>query len=198
MMYAKLDNRLQLARPDQRAQCSGCGGDVVARCGDIRIWHWTHVGDDCDPWSEPESEWHLGWKKHAPTDRTEVMFERGDVKHRADVVCANGAVLELQASAISPAEIREREGHYKYMAWLFRVTWTDRLQYGKKGFWWKGGAIAQTHATSKIFWHFEADGLVQEVKLGLADDGRRVLGRAVKTYEQKRFAEFIATGKLAA
>lgn len=198
MMYARLDDRLAIARPEQRAACPGCAGEVLARCGDIRIWHWAHVGGDCDPWSEPESEWHLGWKKHAPTDRTEVVIERNEIKRRADIICANGAVLELQAGSISAAEVREREGFYKYMAWLFQVTWADRLHYGKKGFWWKGGAIAQTHAVCKVFWHFAEEGIVQEVKLGLADDGRRVLGRAVKTYEQQRFAEFIATGKLAA
>lgn len=199
-MFALVDNRKQLAHPERRGQCPGCDGEVFAKCGEIRIWHWSHAADhDCDPWSEGESEWHLGWKKHAEADRTEVVIERNGVKHRADILCINSAVLELQASSISPAEIREREGFYKYMAWLFRVTWSDRLHYGKKGFWWKHGALSQTFITKPLFWHFEEEGIVQEVKLALVEGnngGDRVVGRAVKTYKREQFAEFITTGKV--
>jgi len=199
MMFALVEDQRRLARPEQHGQCPSCAGSVLAKCGEIRIWHWAHEVSDCDPWSEPESEWHLSWKKHAPIDRTEVVIERDGQKHRADVLCANSAVLELQASSISPDEIRVREGFYKYMAWLFRVTWADRLHYGKKGFWWKHGAISQTFITKPLFWDYESEGIVQEVKLALVE-GRygenRVVGRSVKTYQRGQFAEFIATGKV--
>lgn len=201
-MYARAeDGQRRLALPGLRASCPGCDSSVLAKCGEIRIWHWAHEVLDCDPWSEPESEWHLGWKKHAPEGRTEVVIERGGKKHRADIVCANSAVLELQTAALPPSEVREREEFYKYMAWMFRVTWADRLHYGKKGFWWKHGSIAQTFVTKPLFWDHEADGIVQEVKLARVENDRtggdRVVGRAVKTYTRAQFAEFIATGKLA-
>jgi competence CoiA-like predicted nuclease len=201
MMYARIEDQRRLARPEQRGQCPGCAGEVIAKCGEIRIWHWAHAVDDCDPWSEPESEWHLGWKKHAPTDRTEVVIEKEGKKHRADILCANSAVLELQSSTISSIDIRAREDFYKYMAWLFQVTWADRLHYGKKGFWWKHGALSQTFITKPLFWDFVEEGIVQEVKLARVEGnngGERVVGRAVKTYKREQFAEFIATGKLSA
>jgi hypothetical protein len=201
MMYASVDGQRRLAWHGARATCPSCEGEVIARCGLIRIEHWAHKADDCDPWSEPESEWHLAWKKHAPTDRTEVVRERDGKKHRADIVCLNGAVLELQSCAISPVDILEREHFYKYMAWLFRVTWADRLHYGKKGFWWKHGALSQTYVTKPLFWDFEEEGIVQEVKLAGVEGshgGNRVVGRAVKTYSRAQFAEFVATGKMSA
>jgi competence CoiA-like predicted nuclease len=193
------EGQRQLARVGRPGRCPICAEPLAARSGEIRIWHWAHEGMcDCDPWAEDESEWHLGWKKHVAIDHAEVVIEKSGARHRADVVCPNGAVLELQASTITVDEIRAREDFYKHMAWLFRVTWGDRLHYGKKGFWWKSGATAQTFATKPVFWDFEEEGIVQEVKLALTEDSHRVLGRAVKTYPREKFAVFIATGKLTA
>lgn len=199
MMFALVDGQRRLAAPDTRGTCPSCHGEVVAKCGSIRIWHWAHAANDCDPWSEPESEWHLGWKKHVTDDRTEVVITRDGVTHRADILAQNGAVLELQATPISTEEILARENFYKHMAWLYRVTWADRLHYGKKGFWWKHGSVTQTFITRPLFWEFEDEDIVQHVKLKCVDSndgGNRVVGYAVKTYERKQFVNFLKTGAL--
>ena len=93
--------------------CPGCGGEVRAKCGEIVSWHWAHINADCDPWSEPETEWHRKWKAYFPADWQEVTKP----PHRADVAGPDG-VLEIQRSGISPEEIREREQFYGRMAWL--------------------------------------------------------------------------------
>ena len=194
MMFADVDGQRQLARPNEIARCPNCDGTLVAKCGEIRIWHWAHVAStDSDPWSEPESEWHLGWKKHLPDDRTEVVIDRGGKRHRADIIAKNGAVLEQQASSIPSQEIQEREAFYKHMAWLYRVTWAERLHYGKKGFWWKQGALAQTFITKPLFWEFEEEGIIQSIKLKRLDSNR-VVGRADKTYSREQFVNFVKDG----
>lgn len=93
--------------------CLGCGGEVRAKCGEVLVWHWAHINADCDPWTEPETEWHRWWKGFFPADWQEVIKP----PHRADVAGPDG-VLEIQRSGISPAEIREREQFYGRMAWL--------------------------------------------------------------------------------
>jgi competence CoiA-like predicted nuclease len=93
--------------------CPGCAGEVRAKCGEIVSWHWAHINADCDPWSEPETEWHRKWKGYFPADWQEVTKP----PHRADVAGPDG-VLEIQRSGISPEEIREREQFYGRMAWL--------------------------------------------------------------------------------
>lgn len=75
------------------------------------------------------SEWHRGWQERFPREQVEVVLRRDDGHHRADVVLAHGGVLELQASQISPEQIRERERFYGHMAWLFRCDWTDRMRF---------------------------------------------------------------------
>jgi hypothetical protein len=91
-------------------------------------WHWAHQAAlDCDPWFEPETEWHRSWKALASDERVEVVM--GD--HRADIVSREGTVVELQHSSISVEDIRARESYYRRMVWLidgsafaenFRVT----------------------------------------------------------------------------
>jgi competence protein CoiA len=113
MRWAQLgDTRIEAA-PKCVARCPACGGEVVAKCGELVAWHWAHKAKDCDPWSEPESEWHLGWKQRFPANWQEVVIG----PHRADVKTPFG-VLEFQRSSISIAKIKEREHFYGAMAWV--------------------------------------------------------------------------------
>ena len=156
--------------------CPGCGARVVPKCGDIVAWHWSHLaGKDCDPWFEPESEWHRDWKSLlAPAERQEVVMRREGVVHRADVVMGNGHVCEIQHSAISPAEIAEREAFYRTAAgggaWLFDARscdgrfqldpWVNRHTTTGSGsiaerwfcFQWKRPRESWFFATAPMFW----------------------------------------------
>jgi competence protein CoiA len=120
MMFANtLDGDRVLPKPGVAGQCPACGSACVPKCGEIVIWHWAHVArGDCDPWSEPETYWHALWQESVPKDRQEIVIGN----HRADVVTADGFIVELQHSGISPAEIREREDFYGQMIWLFDAT----------------------------------------------------------------------------
>jgi hypothetical protein len=129
MLYANGNQGRIQATPGTQANCSCCGNELLAKCGEIKQWHWAHQAGDCDPWYEPESEWHLGWKAlRADAEQTEVTIKRDGIIHRADIVCADGTVLELQHSSISPEEIRERERFYGKIAWLFDArTWNIQV-----------------------------------------------------------------------
>jgi ssDNA-binding Zn-finger/Zn-ribbon topoisomerase 1 len=121
MLYAILKNGIK-SRPERgsRAICPDCGGEMIAKCGDINIWHWAHKsGDDCDSWSEGESEWHLGWKLKWPVDNVEIQIIRDGVHHNADILTPKGIVIELQHSPISIETIKEREVFYGEMLWVF-------------------------------------------------------------------------------
>lgn len=102
------------ASPDARALCPSCGNNVVAKCGSIKIWHWSHeTSADCDSWGEHETPWHAGWKSKFPVESREVVIGN----HRADVF-HRGLVVELQHSSISPEEIMDREKFYQRMIWI--------------------------------------------------------------------------------
>jgi len=128
MEWATKNNSKIKAFPGIEANCPLCNGEVIPKCGSIKVWHWAHkIGDDCDSWSEPESQWHKDWKNEFPIECQEVIIKGLDwdeendkmifVKHRADIKFEE-KIIELQNSPISSEEIKKREGFYDNMIWL--------------------------------------------------------------------------------
>lgn len=143
MMYGLLDSKRVTALPELRssiALCPLCKTPLVAKCGDIKIWHWAHKAffTDCDTWHQGETEWHIQWKSLFPEDTREVVI--GD--HRADVKLGQ-TILEFQHSYLSHKEFTERENYYHSLGlnvvWIFdarafSTTWwaeesTDRQRF---------------------------------------------------------------------
>jgi len=153
------------ASPGARAFCPTCNSEVIAKCGEVKVWHWAHQSlKDCDVWSEPESEWHYNWKVLAGIDNTEIVISNalGDV-HRADIK-VNGRVIELQHSTLSTREVRERENFYGTMIWVidgssigdFRL---ERWFSSKGKPYYKLDKIKRSwvlEITKPVFFHFES------------------------------------------
>lgn len=126
MKYALFeDGSRSQATKGASAFCPLCRQGVRPKCGRIRVHHWAHLsGKDCDPWAEPESEWHRAWKGVFPEQRVEVAIG----VHRADILANDGTVIELQNSPISPDEIEARERFYRRMIWVINgEKFSDRL-----------------------------------------------------------------------
>jgi competence protein CoiA len=133
MLYAKLNDDKILATPHAMGKCSFCGEQLRPKCGEIVAWHWAHINDTgCCEGHEPETAWHLQWKKRfADTiGKDYVEVDIGD--HRADVRTPSDIVIEFQHSGISVAQIQEREREYGNMVWVLdaqaatldgRITW---------------------------------------------------------------------------
>ena len=146
-----------------RGVCPGCGGEMIAKCGDTNVHHWAHRrGDDCDTWREPMTDWHLAWQECFPEECREVWVGPNR-EHRADVK-GRGKILEVQRSSISAAEIQEREQFYGDMAWMlcgedfegrFKM-WPcndeDRIRFSFK---WKNIKRCWLAAERNIYIHFK-------------------------------------------
>lgn len=128
LRFANVDGEKRLPFPKGRGSCPCCGGQLIAKCGQIKTHHWAHESrDDCDTWSEPLGQWHLWWQNLVRPEFVEVA--KG--VHRADVVGNRGVVVELQHSPISTEDIAAREQHYGDMVWLIDAT--HRFDYTKSG-----------------------------------------------------------------
>lgn len=104
------------------AFCPFCGGNVIAACGDINVHHWRHdAATNCDPWGEPETEWHRQWKAKFPENWREFIITRNDEKHIADLKTQSGLVVEFQNSSISNTTIQIREAFYGTMIWVINA-----------------------------------------------------------------------------
>lgn len=131
MLYAWVDDqkRAPIAK-GERTTCRDCGGLLTAVMPVENTPHWRHKAGDCDPWSEPEGPWHLGWKEFFDMSCREITLRdptTGEL-HRADVLVGSGTlratVLELQHSSISEDERSAREAFYRRehrMFWLVHI-----------------------------------------------------------------------------
>ena len=133
MRFAHVDGERREAEPGLAGTCPGCGGVVVAHCGEIKVWHWQHKSRrHCDHWWENETEWHRDWKSQFPTDWQEIAArdEHGEL-HIADIKTSKGLVVEFQHSYIKPVEARTRTKFHNPMFWIVDGTRrkTDRTQF---------------------------------------------------------------------
>lgn len=126
MKYAIAENGEKIeAAPGAKGICSGCGDALIAKCGPIKINHWSHKGKlHCDPWWENETEWHREWKDHFSSERQEICLKDNATgeKHIADVRTESGIVVEFQHSFIKQEEMASREQFYKNMVWVVDGT----------------------------------------------------------------------------
>ncbi|WP_205603562.1 competence protein CoiA [Cyclobacterium sp. SYSU L10401] len=105
--------------------CPSCSAELIAKCGERKINHWAHQASrNCNPWWEPETEWHRSWKNNYPIEWQEVSLldENTGEKHIADIRSAHSLVIEFQHSPIDPKERETREKFYRNMVWVVDGT----------------------------------------------------------------------------
>jgi len=169
MLLAMSPNGRIRARPNKIAICPQCKEQVISKCGQINIWHWSHKKEtDCDNWSEGETFWHYKWKTIFGIEHCERTID----EHRADIIINNN-IIELQASTISFQELAERNIYYykvydKKVIWIFRSDdfWSNfetcnRYEKDTFSFRWKHGRKSILYGIdlkySRIFLHKEND-----------------------------------------
>lgn len=158
MMYAlnQLKTERIEAEPGKKGYCEGCNEKVVAKCGEIKIWHWAHEPNSECPYStHPETYWHRRWKEYYPINCREVIINN----KRADIKTDNGLVIELQNSSISSQEIQLREQTYKNMVWIINGEHFDdnfdiREKEGYYTFRWKWPRKTWSYANSPVYIDF--------------------------------------------
>lgn len=128
MKFAYIDHERVEAQPGLVGRCIGCEQPTIARCGDVRTWHWAHKGKrQCDLWWESETEWHRSWKSHFPVEWQEVRHRASDGEwHVADVKTPDGWVFEFQHSHLETAERDSREEFYRSLIWVVDGTRRSR------------------------------------------------------------------------
>jgi hypothetical protein len=169
MLYAIKNNKKIQATPQDRAFCPFCKNEVIAKCGQINVWHWAHktiINTTCDGWKVSESDWHLMWKSLFPPECVEIPIIKGREKHIADVRLNTGRVIEFQSSSLSPEGIWEREAFYGDIFWIFNVieAYNEyRIDLRNKGkhhsFRWKHAQKSIAYAEKPVFLDF-GDGLL--------------------------------------
>ncbi len=119
-LYALVEAERLRAQPDgpRRAQCPDCMAEMMAKTGNVVVWHWAHCVRPLDCQAASEGEWHLAWKALAIDGTQEITHPSG--RRRADVLAPGGFAVEFQASPLTVAEIQTREADWDYnLVWVF-------------------------------------------------------------------------------
>lgn len=121
MLTAIVNGNRSRPFPGAVGHCPCCNSEMIPRCGEVKVHHWAHKSkSDCDPWWEPETDWHRNWKNEFPLRWQERVFkdkETGE-KHIADLYTLAGLTVEVQHSHLDPKERRAREAFYGDMLWI--------------------------------------------------------------------------------
>lgn len=94
-------------RDGRESLCPECGGRLVARRGDVVVWHWAHRPAARGRASCPfeESRWHLRWKDvyraFAGWD-IEVPVAAGGLRYRADAMNRSAGKVREFVHSLSP------------------------------------------------------------------------------------------------
>lgn len=121
MRFAIVNGQKTEPKPRLKGACPNCRGEMIARCGRLKVWHWAHKGKPlCDQWWENETEWHREWKNHFPIEWQECCLRNRSTgeKHIVKVRAKSGLVIEFQHSYLNSEEQEAREGFYKKMVWV--------------------------------------------------------------------------------
>jgi len=130
---------------------------MVARCGEVRVWHWAHRGRrHCDSWWENEKEWHRNWKGQFPVDWQEIIHHADDgERHIADVKTNDGWVIEFQHSYIKPEERRFRERFYPKLVWVVDGLRRKKDAAGFQRAWEEGNYPTNANLRGRKVWRHE-------------------------------------------
>jgi competence protein CoiA len=153
MKFALINGQRQEAQRNLSAECPTCDHPMVAKCGEVKIWHWAHQGRRfCDPWWENETEWHRKWKAEFPDAWQEIVHRADDgTKHIADIVTEHGWAIEFQHSSISPEERRSRDAFYRQLVWVVDGTRRkrDAAQFARA--WGDGTPVGKAFPVQRLY-----------------------------------------------
>lgn len=114
------NNKHQKPTKGTKGICPLCGETVLAKCGNIKSYYWSHLSDSKCAYKENKGEWHIDWQNKFPDDWQEVLLvdPSTNEKNIADIQTPTGFVLEFQHSHIKDEEKTARENFYKNMVWV--------------------------------------------------------------------------------
>lgn len=121
MRFAIVDNERIEAKFGLQVICSVCQEKLFAKCGKIRVHHWSHRTEKkCDDRWENQTQWHRDWKNNYPINWQEKhhIDEETEEAHTADVLTEHNLVIEFQHSHIESTERESRENFYTNMVWV--------------------------------------------------------------------------------
>lgn len=199
-------------RDGQRGQCvqKNCNHPMYPRSlsSEHQLAHWVHFhGSGHNYGTGPMGEWHAGIQdlfEHYGAEVERPRTAREGAKHRADIVCPDGRIVEAQTSYLAARHLRSREDTYGEMCWLYGdmpqiATLKTCIDSDPTRFYWPGANHRLLEHQRPVFIDRDVHGIYQLVWLErrTTSDERTVWTcRLRKVAERQRdFVEAIMAGR---
>ena len=140
MYYALNSNKERVyivnTKVGEEYYCPICGDKLIQKKGDVKAWHFSHsTKSNCDDWYGM-SKWHSQWQNAFPEKYREIIVEKDNIKHRADIKIDN-LIVEFQNSSLAGYNFDCRNDFYTSIG---KLVWVFNLR-GKNihdRYWMKG------------------------------------------------------------
>jgi len=115
MRIALVDGVRRVPTPGAKGICTGCGEELVAKCGQVNAWHWAHLPASECPYKDDHSVWKNVWKGFFPDEQVERWINGV----RVDIVGKGNIYIMLCDTSPSPEEAEKMEDLFgDKLAWI--------------------------------------------------------------------------------
>jgi len=138
MLYNHLRQLVRDATPGEPSLCPLCDAGLIARRGEIVVWHWAHRAKRSGTCPHQETDWHLAWKAayvRFPAWEVERRITIGETVYVLDAVNLNTGRVREFVHSLSPYYVGK---HRALLAAGYDVTW---IMHGEPFFSTKGHFI---------------------------------------------------------
>jgi len=110
MLLNHLRQTVQNSDPDVPSLCPDCKDPLIARRGDVMVWHWAHKAGSSCGCGAGETKWHLAWK-HGYNDfqqwSVEVPITIDGKMYRADAMNTETGKIREFVHSLSASYIQK-------------------------------------------------------------------------------------------
>ena len=128
MTYAlNSDGDLIEAIPHAEYLCPNCKRKVFSKCGEVRIWHWSHhISESCELSKIIDSVWRYNWIKKASKQKVEKILNGYSV----DILGNNNSKIMFVGTKIDINELVNREKAFKdRIIWVLKADGIRSLKF---------------------------------------------------------------------
>jgi len=116
---AIVEAQRMMAAPGLIGKCQLCGNKMIAKCGDIRVWHWAHEANISNCTYKPMTQWHYDWQNRFDVELREIRRGNNTV---SDILRSDGMVsIEFQNSPFDFQYIQKKEANTPAVLWVVNL-----------------------------------------------------------------------------
>lgn len=107
------------AEPGLIGKCQLCNGKMIPKCGNVKVWHWSHEANDHNCTYKPMTQWHYDWQNRFDIELREIRTLNNTI---SDILRKDNAVgIEFQNSPFDFNYVQKKEKSTPTVLWVVNI-----------------------------------------------------------------------------